>query len=1443
MGPEKKIPASLDDLRELRLNDRDIFHEYGARSSCPLNGWWTQFPYFLAYGLKGKRRSLWTVVDGLFVPFLYSGRFLSLLTIPFGEGSPETYLDVLRDCFSLCGRMNNDRQDMTHARWVSEDQLRFLEQAPDFSSRFRARNLAAGPEYHYSIESLLRLQGKDFAQVRRKRNLFHRRHPEVIIRTYEPSDLKGALALQEAWAEEARTRYSDIFDEVYYPAFLRNQEHFGLITLVAEQKGTIIGLVAGGPTPDGGSYCYFRKALTRYDGLSEVLLLQLAKAIHDLHPNIRLLNDGGTGRKPGMTAFKERFRPVRLADRYRLEMGALEIRHAQAFRGPSIAGLTPSGRLVVTAPRFDLFRNISPRTLARLEKLVSETLGADLGNISLGPAQTPAGLLGRLALLIQQASRHPVAVHGTRQLDGNTAELTFELLRPAMLDTVADGLQMFWRAGFLGFGDDLFNGWYRRNRAALGLTLAEYIVHDRVATARRLGIPARADRGFRVWLGRGAESRLTSLGYTQNTPRLAKTIAGDKSLSHSFLRRAGLPVVEQGVAASAQAAVRAARRIGFPVVLKPRHGNKGEGVCMDLLSEEAVGAAYEQAARVSRNVVVERQVEGDDFRLLVIDGRFIAAVRRVPARVTGDGRSSVLELMETVNRRERRDGLFLIPLTMDNEVKGLLAEQGLTADSVPEKGRIVFLRRAANVSLGGTIDDVTDMVHPDNRAAAVAAARTCLLDVAGVDFKSPDIGRSWGEGFGKIIEINSGPGIELHMAPTSGPAREITHHIVRCHFPPQRRRTFPTVLITGRYNKNAVARYCAEAWRRTGSPPALLYRDRLVTPTSSITLSGSQEEKTAVLDRLPECDCAAVILSPSALLAEGPCLDSVACAVLTDDFSSPGIQRQYHDPDVVRRGLRLPADLATEATVIDARSETLIDAFSHLPPDKVVLVWPELRRNAPTIITRHLAAGGRALCLLENDSGKPVLCWQENGSSASFACPPQLLQGKNLSFLLASAALLATTRDATRLRAVLPTLPRLGGTTPLDSLVLDKREEKILACAAPGDREAMKTLGNTLKPDSSLYLAASSRNAANTWKTGLDGEAQKIFILLEDGDPSEKHDEAICFADLDSAWEESLHLAGPGDTVLLLTDDPQARSRFLARQDARLQPGQHASSQKRWSAERLAECFRGTWVCGRDTGWGVDRIGWGVDMTGGDMVTILPGGYPDKSDGLLPMEAAVAEAIRNGARGVVTAVIPAGIPRYHQVMQCDDPLAGLLRLAQLARRELTGPLVFLAAGKKELPALVERMRNAFPHWACASPSGPHASQLLPEPALPPVAAAALTLVNLAPDAGPCFCSGEVHQPWSLKILRPDILVVDGRSLPPDDLARFLAAQPGQATALVRITPDQEDHLRHRHFYSPREKIRFFTTQGDSDHQESGDTLMDALSKLTTPGSSSTIQKN
>jgi cyanophycin synthetase len=308
-----------------------------------------------------------------------------------------------------------------------------------------------------------------------------------------------------------------------------------------------------------------------------------------------------------------------------------------------------------------------------------------------------------------------------------------------------------------------------RRFAPQGLNSAHFLL-----AAQQAGIPWRHLYRNIYQFGYGAHARWLDSSFSDQTAHIATRLAGNKQATSQILRQAGIPVAPHQLADNAELAVRIAQSMGFPVVVKPADKDGGVGVMAGLLDPPMVAKAYAAARVVSAQVLVEKHVPGRDYRVHVYRDEVYRLVERIPGGVSGDGHSSVTRLLSILNADPQRgatgDDTELKRIDLDDEAQGLLAEQGLTPESVAAPGRFVRLRRTANICRGGVPAECLERAHPDNLELAVRAARALRLDVAGIDLLIPDIGVSWLESGAAICEVNAQPQMGV-----PGPATLLSH--------------------------------------------------------------------------------------------------------------------------------------------------------------------------------------------------------------------------------------------------------------------------------------------------------------------------------------------------------------------------------------------------------------------------------------------------------------------------------------------------------------------------------------------------------------------------------------------------------------------------------------------------------------------------------------------
>lgn len=341
-----------------------------------------------------------------------------------------------------------------------------------------------------------------------------------------------------------------------------------------------------------------------------------------------------------------------------------------------------------------------------------------------------------------------------------------------------------------------------------------------VDEAKRRGIPAvRLDDHSFVQLGTGRAQRRIRASITSCTSQIAADAAGDKHLTKTLLHDAGIPVPRGAVVRQFRDAQSFAQRLGYPLVVKPLDGNHGRGVTVNINDEDGLRSAFEEAKSHSRLVIIEQQLIGKDYRILVVDGVTVAVAERVPAHIIGNGQNSIRCLVDEANCDKRRgEGheTVMTKISIDDHVTRLLAKSGLSPESIPAADQMIYLRDTANMSTGGTAIDRTDDIHPENMIIAERAARAIGLDIAGIDFICPDISKPIRDRSCGIVEVNAGPGFRMHLNPTSGLGRNVARAVVEMLFPQGKAATIPIFAITGTNGKSTTVRMLAHILKAAG---------------------------------------------------------------------------------------------------------------------------------------------------------------------------------------------------------------------------------------------------------------------------------------------------------------------------------------------------------------------------------------------------------------------------------------------------------------------------------------------------------------------------------------------------------------------------------------------------------------------------------------------------
>jgi cyanophycin synthetase len=506
-------------------------------------------------------------------------------------------------------------------------------------------------------------------------------------------------------------------------------------------------------------------------------------------------------------------------------------------------------------------------------------------------------------------------------------------------------------------------------RRAFGPSTAS-LVH----AAEDRGIPwIRLNRQSLVQFGHGRFQQRIQATTTTRTSNIAVELASDKEETNAILRDLGLPVPKQMMIRSARDAVRAAERIGYPVVIKPLAGNHGRGVSINLKNQEEVSAAFEKALEHGRTSVVESYIEGYDHRLLVVNGQLVAAAKRMPGHVTGDGERSIEELVEIVNQDPRR-GIghekVLTRLEFDDQAERLLAELGYDRNTVPDKDEVVFLRSTANLSTGGTAIDVTDTIHPDNREMAIRTINAIGLDIGGVDFLTRDITESYREAGGGICEVNAGPGFRMHVAPSEGTPRDVAGPVLEMLFPEGTPSRIPIAAVTGTNGKTTTSRMLAHILKMHGFTVGLTSTDGVYID-GQLSVSGDMTGPVSskMILRDPSVDVAVMETARGGMLRSGlgfqECNVAACLNVSSDHLGLKGIDSLEQLAEIKR----VPIEIAMDAAVLNADDVHCLQMADYTDAETLCYVT---MNPGHSLVKQHIRAGGQAFVLEQGMNGHMI---------------------------------------------------------------------------------------------------------------------------------------------------------------------------------------------------------------------------------------------------------------------------------------------------------------------------------------------------------------------------------------------------------------------------------------------------------------------------------------
>ncbi|GJL83655.1 MAG: cyanophycin synthetase [marine bacterium B5-7] len=593
-------------------------------------------------------------------------------------------------------------------------------------------------------------------------------------------------------------------------------------------------------------------------------------------------------------------------------------------------------------------------------------------------------VMEHVAIELQNVAGSPVTYGRTRSIDGQPGfyNMVFEYL-DAEVGQEASRLALLLIYSLLPQNlkpsDSPANDWvfgeardtfirYAQSRA-FGPSTASLV---RAAEAR--DIPwIRLNGQSLVQFGHGRYQQRIQATTTSRTSNIAVELASDKEETNTILRDLGLPVPKQRIVRTSSDAKRAAERIGYPVVLKPLAGNHGRGVSINLKLPEEIEVAFDKAREHGRTIVVEGYIEGFDHRLLVVNGKLVAAAKRMPGHVVGDGIHTIEQLVDIVNQDPRRGvghEKVLTRLEFDDQAERLLALSGYERTSIPAADEIVFLRSTANLSTGGTAIDVTDVIHPDNRDMAIRSIAAIGLDIGGVDFLTNDISESYRDTGGGICEVNAGPGFRMHVAPSEGTARDVAGPVIDMLFPESLPSRIPIAAVTGTNGKTTTSRMLAHILKMRGFIVGLTSTDGVyIDGQLSVPGDMTGPISSNIILRDPSVDAAVMETARGGMLRSGlgfrQCNVAACLNVTADHLGLKGIDTLEQLAEIKR----VPLEIATDAAILNADDVHCLQMADYT--DAKTLCYITMNPAHP-LVKQHIRAGGQAFVLEQGINGHMI---------------------------------------------------------------------------------------------------------------------------------------------------------------------------------------------------------------------------------------------------------------------------------------------------------------------------------------------------------------------------------------------------------------------------------------------------------------------------------------
>ncbi|MBD3904011.1 cyanophycin synthetase [Chryseobacterium sp. Ch-15] len=469
-----------------------------------------------------------------------------------------------------------------------------------------------------------------------------------------------------------------------------------------------------------------------------------------------------------------------------------------------------------------------------------------------------------------------------------------------------------------------------------------------------------------VQLGYGVNQQRFQATITGNTSSIAVDIACNKELTKRMLHDAAIPVPMGDLIVDEEDLQRVIKKIGYPIVIKPLDGNHGKGSSINVNDWVSSVTGLEHAQKYSKKVIVEKYITGYDFRVLVINNKMVAAARRVPAHVVGDGESNLEKLIEKENRDPRRGyghENVLTEITIDKDTLELLEKLQYTLETVPQKGEIVYLKSTANLSTGGTSIDVTDMVHPENITMAERISKIIGLDVCGIDIMAENLTQPLKESGGAIIEVNAAPGFRMHLAPSEGLPRNVAAPVVDMLYPQGKPFTIPIIAVTGTNGKTTTTRLISHIVKSNGYRVGFTTSDGIYIQNTMLTKGDTTGPISAeFILKDPTVEFAVLETARGGILRSGLGFGQCDIGVLTNIKEDHLGMNDIHNLKDLTKVKRVVLDSVKKSgwSVLNAEDEYSMRIINDLPSNVAIF---SLDENNEYI--RKFAKEGRTTCVYE----------------------------------------------------------------------------------------------------------------------------------------------------------------------------------------------------------------------------------------------------------------------------------------------------------------------------------------------------------------------------------------------------------------------------------------------------------------------------------------------